>query len=423
MPADVVMGLQMGDEGKGKIVDYLSKKGKYSHVVRYQGGPNAGHTVIVEDETFKFHMLPSSVLNPNVCSIIAHGVFVDMEQTVKEIEDVTSRVGRLNLAISKNCHVILPTYKIIDEIVDKSRNIGTTCMGIGPAAVSKYDRSGIRLLDFADIKLLREKINLHFSSCRAILNDFGWDEKRTEDYLLRHYSNIRNHIADTSRIIHDALDSGFDILLEGAQGALLDVDLGCYPYVTSSHPSIGGALYGTGINHRDIRHVIGVVKPYITYSGYGPKFLAEITDTEEGKGIAAAGCEIGVTTGRKRRIGWFNRLANDYVARLNGVTHLVVNKLDILTKADFGTPSNRWYIYTGSRNVEGIFNPVDASNINSGAYKFIINKNTHLRVSELARLPDEVVNFIHAIVPTLVKLLYLGIGPKRDDVLEIGKLV
>jgi adenylosuccinate synthase len=339
MSVRILIGAQWGDEGKGKIVDILAPNTDL--VVRYQGGANAGHTLKFHGKTFVLHLIPSGIFHDGCECVIGNGVVIDPFTLLQEMDAVRGMgvepAGRL--FISETAHVILPYHKALDKANESSKGegkIGTTGRGIGPAYVSKTSRRGIRMRDLLDEASLREKIaealievNLHLSSLYGAPT-FTVDELVPD--LLEAGRQLAPYIHNTSDMVHDAIDLGKSILLEGAQGALLDVDHGTYPYVTSSSPTSGGACTGSGVPPLAVTHVMGISKAYCTRVGNGP-FPTEL-DNELGEQIRKTGHEFGATTGRPRRTGWLDLVALRYAARVNGMSELVVTKLDVLDALD-----------------------------------------------------------------------------------------
>jgi len=339
MPVSVVIGAQWGDEGKGKVVDLLAPR--MDVVARYQGGANAGHTIKWGDETFVLHLIPSGIFHEGTTCVIGNGVVIDpvaLMQEIRQIEALGYAVeGRLK--ISHNAHLIMPYHKALDEARERWREaeaIGTTGRGIGPAYVDKFARSGIRVVDLLDRDGLRKKLTAAIEEKNEILKSIYKTETLDVDAIVEEYvefdQQIDPYVTDTSAYLLDALAEGKDVLAEGAQGALLDVDHGTYPYVTSSHPTSGGACTGLGIPPTAIDRVIGIVKAYSTRVGNGP-FPTELDDAM-GERLRAEGHEFGATTGRPRRCGWLDLVALRYTTRLNGFTELAVTKLDVLAGMD-----------------------------------------------------------------------------------------
>ena len=336
MPAIVVIGAQWGDEGKGKVTDLLGSR--VSHVVRYQGGNNAGHTVITPDGTkYALHLLPSGVLTPGCVPVIANGVVVDPKVLLTEIDGLAERgVSCDNLLISGDAHLIMPHHRALDRVVERylgSARIGTTGRGIGPAYGDKVGRVGIRVQDLLDPGILRQKLELALREKNQILvkvyNRKAIDVAAVAEEYLGYAERLKPYIADTRLALARALEAGETILLEGAQATLLDVDHGTYPFVTSSNPTAGGACVGSGVPPTRITQVIGIIKAYTTRVGAGP-FPTELFD-DNGKHLRDVGHEYGTTTGRERRCGWFDALVGRYSVRVNGITDLVVTKLDVMS--------------------------------------------------------------------------------------------
>ncbi len=331
----VVVGAQWGDEGKGKIVDLLSESAEY--VVRYQGGHNAGHTVVVGDDVIVLHLIPTGLLHPGKIGVIGNGVVVDPGALLEEIETLASRrisvSGRL--FISESAHLIMPYHKAIDKESEKAkgaRKIGTTGRGIGPAYSDKMARVGIRVVDLLDPDLFREKLAVNLVEMNYFLEQLykakGFELEKVYQEYMGYADQIKPYIADTALLLDEAIGQGRRLLFEGAQGTHLDVDLGTYPYVTSSNAGAGGACTGTGVGPTRIDQVLGVVKAYTTRVGSGP-FPSELNNTM-GEALRAKGREFGATTGRPRRCGWFDAVLVRYAVRVNGLTSLAMTKLDVL---------------------------------------------------------------------------------------------
>ncbi len=336
MPAIVLIGAQWGDEGKGKVTDLLGERVDY--VVRYQGGNNAGHTVITPDgQKYALHLLPSGVLTPGCVPVIGNGVVVDPKVLLTELDGLAERgVDASKLIISADAHLIMPHHRALDRVVERylgSARIGTTGRGIGPAYGDKVARTGIRVQDLLDPGIFRKKLELVLREKNQILvkvyNRKGIDTDAVVEEYLAYAERLRPYIADTRLVLGQALDAGKTVLLEGAQATLLDVDHGTYPFVTSSNPTAGGACVGAGIPPTRISQVIGVIKAYTTRVGAGP-FPTELFD-ENGAHLSKVGAEFGTTTGRARRCGWFDAVVARYAVRVNGITDLVVTKLDVLS--------------------------------------------------------------------------------------------
>ncbi|WP_017317514.1 adenylosuccinate synthase [Mastigocladopsis repens] len=334
----IVIGAQWGDEGKGKITDLLSRSADV--VVRYQGGVNAGHTIVVKGQTFKLHLIPSGILYPDTECIIGCGTVIDPQVLIAELDQLEKvGVSTRNLLISETAHITMPYHRMIDQASEERRGshkIGTTGRGIGPTYADKSERTGIRVLDLMDSEGLGEQLEwtIHYKNVilEKLYNLPPLDPKQVIDEYLGYAERLRSHIVDTSLKIYDAVQRRRNILFEGAQGTLLDLDHGTYPYVTSSNPVAGGACVGTGLGPTMIDRVIGVAKAYTTRVGEGP-FPTEI-DGELGELLCSRGAEFGTTTGRKRRCGWFDAVIGRYAVRINGMDCLAITKLDVLDELE-----------------------------------------------------------------------------------------
>ena len=336
MPAIVLIGAQWGDEGKGKATDLLG--GRVQWVVRYQGGNNAGHTVVLPSgENFALHLIPSGILTPGVTNVIGNGVVVDPGVLLAELHGLEERgVDTSGLLISADAHLLMPYHVAIDKVTERylgNKKIGTTGRGIGPCYQDKIARIGIRVADVLDPDLLAAKIGASLEFKNQVLvkiyNRKALDPHEITDALLEQAGGFAHRIADTRLLLGRALDAGQTVLLDGSQGTLLDVDHGTYPYVTSSNPTAGGAAVGSGVGPTRITTVLGILKAYTTRVGSGP-FPTELFD-ENGEYLAKTGGEIGVTTGRRRRCGWFDAVIARYATRVNGITDYFLTKLDVLS--------------------------------------------------------------------------------------------
>ncbi|MDI9581324.1 MAG: adenylosuccinate synthase [Thermobispora sp.] len=335
MPAVVLVGAQWGDEGKGKATDLLGADVDY--VVRYQGGNNAGHTVVIKDQKYALHLLPTGVLSPHVVPVIGNGVVIDPGVLLSEIDALTERgISCDRLLISANAHLIMPHHKVIDKVTERylgKARIGTTGRGIGPAYSDKIARVGIRVQDLLDPGILRQKIEVALNEKNQVLtkiyNRRGLEPARVLEEYLGYAERLRPYITDTSLVLSKALDEGKVVLLEGGQGTLLDIDHGTYPFVTSSSPTAGGACTGAGIPPNRLTKIIGILKAYTTRVGSGP-FPTELLD-EQGEWLRQTGGEYGTTTGRNRRCGWFDAVIARYAVRINGITDFFLTKLDVLS--------------------------------------------------------------------------------------------
>ncbi len=336
MPGIVVVGAQWGDEGKGKATDQLGDRVDYT--VRYSGGNNAGHTLVVNGERYALHLLPSGILSPNSVPVIGNGVVIDLDVLFDEIDGLAARGvdAARKLLVSANAHLITPYHQTIDKVSERflgKRKIGTTGRGVGPAYSDKVNRLGIRVQDLFDEEMLRAKVEASLWQKNHLLvkvyNQRAIDPNEIADRLLSHVERLRPMVADTSRVLNDALDAGDVVLFEGAQAHHLDVDHGTYPYVTSSNPIAAGACTGAGVGPTRIDRVVGIAKAYTTRVGEGP-FPTELLDADGDK-IRADGAEFGTTTGRKRRCGWYDALVVEAAASANAFTDIFLTKLDILS--------------------------------------------------------------------------------------------
>ncbi len=335
MPGTILVGSQWGDEGKGKATDLLADK--MDVVVRYQGGNNAGHTVMVGGRTFKLHLVPSGILYPHITTVIADGVVVDPAVLLAELAALEAQgISTARLIVSANAHLLMPWHKEQDKVAERwlgSNRIGTTGRGIGPTYGDKVGRLGIRVQDLLDPKILAQKVEVVLRERNPLLakvyNRLPLDGDAIVEEYATYAEALRPRIADTSLYVWKALRDGKQVLFEGAQGTMLDVDHGTYPFVTSSSPVAGGALAGTGVGPREIERVIGIAKAYTTRVGAGP-FPTELPG-DEGAALRAAGAEFGTTTGRARRCGWLDTVVLRYAARVNGLTETYVTKLDVLS--------------------------------------------------------------------------------------------
>ncbi|HEX7739404.1 MAG TPA: adenylosuccinate synthase [Marmoricola sp.] len=336
MPAIVVLGAQWGDEGKGKATDLLATTDPIDFVVRTSGGHNAGHTIVVDGEKFATHLLPSGILTPGATSVIANGVVVSPEALFEELDALLERGVEIGgLVVSSNAHVIASYHSTVDKVTERflgKNKIGTTGRGIGPAYADKINRLGIRIADLFDEDILREKVEAALEVRNQLLtkvyNRRAVQVDAVVEELLSYAPRLRPLVADTSLLLNDALDDGKTVLFEGAQATMLDVDHGTYPFVTSSSPIAGGVCIGAGIGPKRIDRIIGVIKAYTTRVGSGP-FPTELFD-DDGAALQRIGGEIGVSTGRTRRCGWYDAVVARYASRVNGLTEFFLTKLDVL---------------------------------------------------------------------------------------------
>jgi adenylosuccinate synthase len=346
----VVVGAQWGDEGKGKIVDVLSDGADI--VARYQGGANAGHTVVVADEEFILHQMPTGVLQPDTLCVIGNGVVLDPETFIAEAEELEARGIELagRVAISDRTHLVLPYHKLLDSAAESRQKIGTTRRGIGPAYEDRTGRRGIRVGDLKTPDRIARQLRENVERVNMLLETLGSEEKADVDQHLKLVERLAPKLAplsaDIGQLIHDSVKAGKNVLLEGAQGTLLDVDHGTYPFVTSSNTTAGAATVGVGISPRALDVVLGVIKAYTTRVGNGP-FPTE-QENEAGERLRRMGGEFGATTGRPRRCGWFDAVVGRYASRVNGLTHLAVTKLDVLDTVE-RIPVCVGYVVNGER--------------------------------------------------------------------------
>jgi adenylosuccinate synthase len=339
MSSKVIIGAQWGDEGKAKIIDILSEEADV--VVRSQGGNNAGHTVAVKGEVYKFHLIPSGILYGNKLCVVGNGVVIDPKGILEEIYNLEAKgISTENLRISLRAHLVMPYHIALDEIKELSRgtsDIGTTKKGIGPCYMDKVERSGVRICDLLNPEYFAERVKENVVIKNAIIkNVYGGDIQFDAYEIIKEYlgygEQLKKYFADTSVLVHEAIKSNKKVLFEGAQGTLLDIDLGTYPYVTSSHPITGGVCVGSGIGPTMIDTCIGVMKGYVTRVGKGP-FPTELFD-EVGETIRNVGHEFGTTTGRPRRCGWFDAVIGKFAVRTSGLTEIALNKIDVMANIE-----------------------------------------------------------------------------------------
>ena len=427
MPAIVLLGAQWGDEGKGKATDLLGDKVKY--VVRYQGGNNAGHTVVIGDQKYALHLLPSGILTPSCIPVIGNGVVIDPAVLLEEIRGLNERgVDTSKLKISTNAHLITPYHRTIDKVSERflgKAKIGTTGRGIGPAYADKINRIGIRVQDLFDPSILRQKIDGALRDKNQVLIKVFNRKGLEVDEVLREYLDyaeiLRPYVADTSLLLNKALEKGENVLLEGSQGTLLDVDHGTYPFVTSSNPTAGGASTGSGIGPTRISRVIGIVKAYTTRVGSGP-FPTELFD-EDGEKLRSIGGEFGTTTGRSRRCGWYDAPIARYAVRINGLTDFFLTKLDVLTGWE-KIPVCVAYDVDGTR-VEEL--PASQSDFHHAQpiYEYLPGWSEPIsQARELKDLPANArayVKFLEEV--SGAPMSAIGVGPGRDETIVVKDLI
>ncbi len=423
MPAYAVIGGQWGDEGKGKVIDYLA--GDVDSVVRYAGGNNAGHTVVNDKGTFQLHLVPSGICWPNVYGIIGNGVVVDPDVLVGELTEIAARgIDTSKLFISERAHVIMPYHVVLDRLEEEARGdaaIGTTGRGIGPAYMDKTGRMGIRVGDLLDWDTLEPLVAQNLKQKNALITKiYGSEPLALDDVLAKcriWADQMTPYAKATEQLVQDLLAQNKKVLLEGAQGTLLDIDHGSYPYVTSSSPSIGGACTGLGLNPQAIKGVLGVFKAYSTRVGSGP-MPSEIND-EEAEEIREKAQEFGVTTGRARRIGWFDSIAARYSQLVNGFTGLVLTRLDILDEFDSvkvcvgyevdGKRVNRFPANTGLlARCEPIYEELPGWDQPTAS------------ATELSQLPENALAYVKRIEELVgCRVQIISTGPRREETIQV----
>lgn len=422
MSVSVLVGSQWGDEGKGKIVDILSDR--YDIVARYQGGANAGHTIQIQDKKFILHLIPSGILREDVVCVIGNGVVIDPIALLEEIELLKQHNINIEgrLFISHNAHLIMPYHKLLDTIREQSeQKIGTTGRGIGPCYIDKYARKGIRIVDLLNKKELESKIRINLDEKNNLLKKvYNHDELDVEAIVneyLEFDKKIDPYIADVPLLLNEAMETNKSILMEGAQGALLDVDFGTYPFVTSSNPTSGGAATGTGVPPTKIDSVIGIVKAYTTRVGNGP-FPTEITG-EEGELFRKWGDEFGATTGRPRRCGWFDAELLRYSKLINGIDFAAITKLDVLSNLD-EIKICVSYEYNGKR-IKSF--PSDVSRLSEVTPIYETFKGWKQEITNVKsydELPSEAKTYLEFIEKNCgFKITIISVGPKRSQTIEI----
>ena len=423
MPAIVIVGAQWGDEGKGKATDLLGDSVDY--VVRYQGGNNAGHTVVIGEESYALHLLPSGVLSRTAVPVIGNGVVIDPAVLLDEIDGLEARgVSCDRLLISASAHLIMPHHIALDKVTERhlgSSRIGTTGRGIGPTYSDKAARMGIRMQDLFDPGILRQKLELALREKNQVLTKVYNRRTIDADVVAREYlaygERLGRHIADTGLILNQALDQDKVVLLEGAQATLLDVDHGTYPFVTSSSPTAGGACAGSGLGPTRIDRVIGILKAYTTRVGAGP-FPTELTDAQ-GEWLRTTGGEYGVTTGRARRTGWFDAVIARYATRVNGITDYFLTKLDVLSGLE-QVPVCVGYEVNGRRQDEMPMTQTEFHHA-TPVYEYLDGWGEDIsRAKDLADLPAAARAYLAALESMIgAPISAVGVGPRRDQTLQL----
>jgi adenylosuccinate synthase len=418
---DVVLGAFYGDEGKGKLIDYLARKADIA--VRCSGGNNAGHTINVDGVKYAFHLIPSGILHKNTKAVIGNGVVIDPKVLIEEINDLKEKgIEVNNLYISDKAHVIFPYHIEMDRMLEENRGskkIGTTARGIGPAYCDKYERSGIRMEDLIGPNF-RELVTRNVENKNKIFEAFG-HQTVDLDQIIKDYEEyakiLKPYVTDTIVLLHNAIKEGKKILCEGAQAALLDIDFGSYPFVTSSSPTIGGIFTGTGLNPKDINEVYGVVKAYSSRVGEGPYITEQ--NNEIGDLIRELGHEYGTTTKRPRRCGWLDLVALKYVASINGFTGLAINHLDTVGKLD-KIQLCVAYNHNGDINMNFSTNEKYVSECTPVYEEFEGNFGDISNVKTREELPINAQKYLNRIEEVVgIPIKFIGIGPNREDIIAI----
>ncbi|MDP4500490.1 adenylosuccinate synthase [Nonomuraea sp. NBC_00507] len=427
MPAAVLVGAQWGDEGKGKATDLLG--GDVDYVVRYQGGNNAGHTVVIGDQKYALHLLPTGILSPEVVPVIGNGVVIDPGVLLSEIDGLAARgISAERLLISSNAHLIMPHHKALDKVTERylgKARIGTTGRGIGPAYGDKIARMGVRVQDLLDPGILAKKIEVALTEKNQVLtkvyNRRGIDHEAVLEEYLAYAERLKPHIADTTLVLSKALDEGKFVLLEGGQGTLLDIDHGTYPFVTSSSPTSGGACAGAGIPPNRLTKIIGILKAYTTRVGSGP-FPTELTD-EMGEWLRQTGGEYGVTTGRNRRCGWFDAVIARYATRINGITDYFLTKLDVLSGLE-RIPVCVAYDVDGVRHDEIPMTQTEFHHATPIYEEFPGWQEDITSAKSFDDLPPTAQSYVRALEEMAgAPVSAIGVGPGRDQTVVVRSLV
>jgi len=429
MGATVVVGLQWGDEGKGKITDILAENSDI--IVRFQGGNNAGHTIIVGSEEFKFHLLPSGIIHQDKDVILGHGVVVDPAVLCKEMDELTGRGLSIDkLWVSDRANVIMPYHKVQDGLEEEFKGaakIGTTKRGIGPAYTDKVGRFGIRMGDLVDPELFEEKVKYLLPFKKTVLKAMGSREDISVGSIVEEYRDfarrLKPHVIESSVMINDALDNNKNVLFEGAQGLLLDIDCGTYPYVTSSNTVAGAACVGGGVGPTRIDRVVGIVKAYTTRVGKGP-FPTELED-HTAEHLSKIGAEFGTTTGRSRRVGWLDLVALKHAVRLNSVSDLVITKVDVMSGIDEIKVCTEYMESGTSRNVYPHHTRIlercaPVYDTLPGWGKISKKEWADIRENGPGALPENLRSYLDYISRHLkVPVSMVSFGPDRDDTMEL----
>jgi adenylosuccinate synthase len=427
MPAIVIVGVQWGDEGKGKATDLLGERTDV--VVKFNGGNNAGHTVVIGDEKYALHLLPSGILSPGVTPVIGNGVVVDLEVLFAELEALNARgLDTSRLKISANAHIITQYHRTLDKVTERflgKRMIGTTGRGIGPAYADKINRVGIRMQDLFDENILRQKVEGALDQKNHLLVKVFNRRSITVDEivedLLSYAPRLKHMVCDTSLLLNQALDAGEVVVFEGGQATMLDIDHGTYPFVTSSSATAGGAATGAGVGPNRLDRIVGIVKAYTTRVGSGP-FPTELFD-EQGEWLRSRGFEFGTTTGRPRRVGWYDAPITRYATRINGITDLVLTKLDILTGLD-EIPVCVAYDVDGTRFDEVPVNQSDFHHAKPILEMFPGWSEDISTARTFDDLPQAAQDYVLALERMSgTRISVIGVGPARDAVIVRHDLV
>lgn len=427
MPGAIIVGAQWGDEGKGKATDLLGSRVDY--VVKFNGGNNAGHTVVIGDQKFALHLLPSGILTPGCRPVIGNGVVIDLRVLFQELDALNERgVDTSDLLVSNAAHIIAPYSRTLDNVTERflgSRKIGTTGRGIGPTYADKINRVGIRIGDLFDEQLLRDKIEGALVTKNHLLvkvyNRRAITVDEVADELLEYRDRVAPFVADTSLVLNQALDAGKTVLFEGGQATMLDVDHGTYPFVTSSNATAGGALTGSGIGPTKIDSVIGIAKAYTTRVGEGP-FPTELDD-EFGERLRSVGHEYGTTTGRPRRCGWYDAVISRYASRINGLTDIVLTKLDVLTGIE-EIPVCVAYEVDGKR-VDEMPQDQAAFAAAKPIYETLPGWSEDISgARSLEDLPANARAYVSAVEDfSGCRISTIGVGPGREEIIQINDLL
>jgi adenylosuccinate synthase len=427
MPGIVIVGVQWGDEGKGKATDLLGDRTDW--VVKFNGGNNAGHTVVIGDEKYALHLLPSGILSPGVIPVIGNGVVVDLEVLFDELGALAARgVDTSKLRVSANAHIITQYHRTLDKVTERflgKRQIGTTGRGIGPAYADKINRVGIRVQDIFDENILRQKVEGALDQKNHLLvkvfNRRAISVDEVVEDMLSYADRLRPMVADTGLLLNDALDAGDVVVFEGGQATMLDVDHGTYPFVTSSSATAGGAATGSGVGPNRLDRIVGIVKAYTTRVGSGP-FTTELFG-EEGDWLRSRGFEFGTTTGRPRRVGWYDAPITRYATRINGITDLVLTKLDILTGLE-QVPVCVAYDVDGQRFDEVPINQSDFHHATPILEYFPGWSEDISKARTFEELPVAARDYVLALEGMSgTRISVIGVGPARDQVIVRHDLV